>query len=177
MLTNYQQALLLIRELEEEYGSIAKVPETDSKMKQVHQLLPIGRRSEDKKYDHAIQLNYEGYSNAHIAQVTHHSKATIISYFKKHNIKQKQTFYYKVVAPDHLTTYYADSLNHLYKIIFNKRTTNSTYTKIHFLKKGYAIRTKKIIWIDIPNGSYYCIRNSSNLYIKNGIDSYMNSQA
>lgn len=177
MLTNYQQALLLIHDLEEEFGSISKVPESDPKMKQVHQLLPIGRQSEDKKYARTEELNYLGYSNAYIAQVTHHSKTMITSYFKKHGIKPKQIFYYKVVAPDHSTTYYADTLIHLYKIIFNKKITNNTYAKIHLLKQGYTVRTGKFIWMNVLDNSYYCVKNSSNLYIKSGLDSYMNSQA
>lgn len=176
-LTNYQRALVIIHKLENQFGSISKIPESNPEMQEIHRLLPIGHQSEDKKYARTEELNYLGYSNAHIAQVTHHSKSTITSYFKEHGIKPKQIFYYKVVAPDHATTYYADTLIHLYKIIFKKRIANNTYAKIHLLKQGYAVRTSEFIWMNVMDNSYYCVKNSSNLYIKNGLDSYMNSKA
>lgn len=176
-LTNYQRALVIIHKLEDRFGSISKVPESNPKMQEIHRLLPMGRQSEDKNYARTEELNYLGYSNAHIAQVTHHGQATINYYFEKHSIKPKQIFYYKVVAPDHSTTYYADTLIHLYKIIFKKKIANNNYAKIHFLKQGYAVRTGKIIWMNVMDNSYYCVKNSSNLYIKNGLDSYMNSKA
>lgn len=98
-LTNYQRALVIIHKLEDRFGSISKVPESNPKMQEIHRLLPMGRQSEDKNYARTEELNYLGYSNAHIAQVTHHGQATINSYFEKHSIKPKQIFYYKVVAP------------------------------------------------------------------------------
>ena len=85
-LTNYQRALVIIHKLEDQFGSITKVPESDPEMQEIHRLLPIGRQSEDIHYERACWLNREGYSITYIAQVTHHSQAAISKYFSTYNI-------------------------------------------------------------------------------------------
>ncbi|MBI1717139.1 glycerophosphodiester phosphodiesterase family protein, partial [Lactobacillus crispatus] len=107
-------------------------------------------------------------------QTNHTRKELLFLMFKEINLRNHSSLHKLFYS---LTTYYADTLIHLYKIIFKKKIANNNYAKIHFLKQGYAVRTGKIIWMNVMDNSYYCVKNSSNLYIKNGLDSYMNSKA
>lgn len=41
-LTNYQRALVIIHKLEDRFGSISKVPESNPKMQEIHRLFADG---------------------------------------------------------------------------------------------------------------------------------------
>ena len=117
-------------------------------------------------------MNYLGHSTAYIAQVTHHSKPTILAYFHKHHIKQKQTFNYKVVAPDQATTYYVDTLVHFLRVLKHNKSSNYN-AKVFLQNHGYTVKSHSYIWCNVPDGCYYLVRSAKELHIKIGLDSYI----
>lgn len=56
VLTNYEQALILIEKLEKRFGSITKVPDSDPKMQEIHRLLPLDRPFKDVNYEQFLLL-------------------------------------------------------------------------------------------------------------------------
>ncbi|NRO92852.1 hypothetical protein [Lactobacillus helveticus] len=172
-LTNYQRALLIIHELEKRFGSITKVPDYDPKMQEIHRLLPLDRPFKDVNYQRVNWLYRQGYSIAHIAQVTHHSKAAISKYFSTYNIKPKREFKYRVKSNSSTVAYYGTSLIHLASLLLHKDINDTVTAKKQLNERGFSIRTHNFIWYQIPDGDYYCLSYLKKLAIKQGIDSYI----
>lgn len=141
VLTNYEQALILIKKLEKRFGSITKVPDDNPEMREIHRLLPLDRPSKDVNYERVRWLNRQGYSIAHIAQVTHHSKAAISKYFSTYNIKSKKIFKYRVKSNSSTVAYYSTSLIHLARLLLHKRITDTATAKRELNMHGFSIRT------------------------------------
>ena len=172
-LTNYQQALILIRKLEKRFGSITKVPDYDPKMREIHRLFPLDRPSIDDNYERVRLLNRKGYSIAYIAQVTHHSKAAISKYFSTYNIKPKRKFKYRVKSNSSTATYYSTSLIHLARLLLHKTFSDTATAKRQLNERGFSIRTSFYVWYQIPDGAYYALNYLDHLAVKNGLDSYI----
>ena len=81
MTTNYEQALVRIHLLEDEYGSVLYVPDDNLEFKQVQKLLNVEEKLNYKRIDN---LNRQGYSVSQIAQIVNRTRRTIYSYLK-HN--------------------------------------------------------------------------------------------
>ncbi|NRO73873.1 hypothetical protein IMAU20067_00707 [Lactobacillus helveticus] len=172
-MTNYQQELILIRKLEKRFGSITNVPDDNPEMREIHRLLPLDRPSKDVNYERVRWLNRQGYSTAHIAQVTHHSKAAISKYFSTYNIKSKQTFKYQVKSNSSKAAYYGTSLIHLASLLLHKRINDTATAERELNMHGFSIKTSFYIWYQIPDGAYYTLKYLDHLAVKNGLDSYI----
>ena len=171
--SNYQQALLLIHDLEAEYGSVLYVPDSDSELQEIHRLLPLSRQSKGINYERIRWLNRQGYSIAYIAQVTHHSKATIISCLRYHHIKQKQTFKYRVKSNSSTIFYYSTSLIHLASLLLHKTIRDTVTAKRQLNMHGFSIKASFYVWYKIPDGAYYTLYYLDHFAVKNGLDSYV----
>ncbi len=170
-MTNYQQALILIRKLEKRFGSITNVPDDNPEMREIHRLLPLDRPSKDVNYERVCWLNRRGYSVAHIAQVTHHSKAAISKYFSTYNIKSKQIFKYRVKSNSSTVAYYSTSLIHLARLLLHKRINDTATAERELNMHGFSIKTSFYIWYQIPDGAYYALTYLDHFAVKNGLDS------
>ena len=171
--TNYEKALVRVHHLEDEYGSVLYVPDSDTELQEIHRLLPFDRPSKGINYKHTLWLNRQGYPIAYIAQVTHHSNATIISYFRHHHIKQKQTFKYQVKSNSSTVTYYGTSLIHLASLLLHKTIWDTVTAKRQLTMHGFSIKTRFYIWYKIPDGAYYTLYYLDHFAVKNGLDSYI----
>ena len=156
-LTNYQRALVIIHKLENQFGSITKVPESDPEMQEIHRLLPMGRQ----------------YSITYIAQVTHHSPAAINKYFSTYNIKSKQAFKYRVKSNSSTGVYYGTSLIHLASLLLHRTFRNTDKAQKQLIVHGFSIRTSFYVWFKIPDGAYYTLNYLNHFVVKNGLDSYI----
>lgn len=172
-LTNYQRALVIIHKLENQFGSITKVPESDPEMQEIHRLLPIGCQSEDIPYERACWLNRQGYSITYIAQVTHHSKAAISKYLSTYNIKSKQAFKYRIKSSSSTAVYYGTSLIHLASLLLHRSVYNNATAKKYLLRQGFTISEHFYPWFKIPDGAYYTLNYLDHFAVKNGLDSYI----
>ena len=172
MLANYEQALLLIEKLEKQYGSIIKVPDSNPELQKIHRLLPLDRPYKNINYQRVRWLNRQGYSIAHIAQVTHHSKAAVNKYFLTYNIKPKRAFKYRVKFNSATVAYYGTSLIHLASLLLHKKFHDAVTAKRQLNAHGFHIRTNSYIWCQIPDGAYYSLSHSNHFAVKSGLDSY-----
>ena len=174
-LTNYQRALAIIHKLEDQFGSITKVPDSDPELQEIHRLLPmpIGRQSEDIHYERACWLNRKGYSITYIAQVTHHSQAAISKYFSTYNIKSKQAFKYRIKSSSSTAVYYGTSLIHLASLLLHRTFDNTVIAQKQLVVHGFSIRTGFYVWFRIPDGAYYTLNYLDHFAVKNGLDSYI----
>lgn len=172
-LTNYQRALVIIHKLENQFGSITKVPESNPEMQEIHRLLPIGRQSEDIHYERACRLNRQGYSITYIAQVTHHNQAAICKYFSTYNIKSKQAFKYRIKSSSSAGVYYGTSLIHLASLLLHRTFGNTVIAQKQLIVHGFSIRTNFYVWFRIPDGAYYTLNYLDHFAVKNGLDSYI----
>ncbi|MBW7985179.1 hypothetical protein E0701_00140 [Lactobacillus helveticus] len=173
MLTNYEQALILIIKLEERFGSVTNVPESDPDMQEIHRLLPLDRTFKDLNYDRVGWLNRQGHSIAYIAQVTHHSKVAISKYFSTYNIKSKQPFKYWVKFNSSTVAYYGTSLIHMASLLLHRTFSNTETAKKQLNKHGFSVRTGSYVWFQISDGAYYTLNYLDHFVVKNGLDSYI----
>ncbi|WP_258364941.1 hypothetical protein [Lactobacillus helveticus] len=172
-LTNYQRALVIIHKLEDQFGSITKVPDSNPEMQEIHRLLPLDRLYKDVNYERVCWLNRRGYPIAHIAQVTHHSKATISKYFSTYNIKPKRAFKYRVKFNSSKATYYGTSLINLASLLLHKTFGNTATAKRQLNMHGFIVKKSFYVWFKIPDGAYYALNYLDHFAIKNGLDSYI----
>lgn len=172
-MTNYQQALILIKKLEKRFGSVAKVPDSNPEMQEIHRLLPLDRPFNAVNYERVRWLNRKGYSIAHIAQVTHHSKAAISKYFSTYNIKSKKVFKYQVKSNSSTVAYYGTSLIHLASLLLHKHINDTVTAKRQLNMHGFIVKKSFYIWFKIPDGAYYTLNYLDHFAIKNGLDSYV----
>ncbi|MDH5099768.1 hypothetical protein OQI87_01080 [Lactobacillus kefiranofaciens] len=174
MLTNYEQAIVKIHHLEDEYGSITYVPDDNPELKQVQKLLNANEKNDELNYARIESLNRLGYPVNYIAQIINHNKNTINNYLKQKNIKNKRYFRYRVTMPDLSHNIYTTSLIHLADIISHMTSINGKKYATNKLKaQGYIIRTHKFLWYQIPDGDYYCLPYFNNVIPKTGLDSYV----
>ncbi|HCX39613.1 MAG TPA: hypothetical protein DG851_01150 [Lactobacillus acetotolerans] len=171
--TNYKKALVRIHHLEDEYGSVIYVPDSDPELQEIHRLLPFRRQSKGINYDRILWLNRQGYSTAYIAQATHHSKDTINAYFRYHHIKSKQTFKYRVGSNFSTNVYYSASLIHLASLLLHKTILTTATAKRQLTMHGFSIKTGFYVWYRIPDGAYYTLYYLDHFAVKNGLDSYI----
>ena len=171
MLTNYEQALILIEKLEKRFGSITKVPDSNPKMQEIHRLLPLDRPYVN--YERVNWLNRKGYSIVYIAQVTHHSKATISKYFSTYNIKSKQAFKYRVKSNSSTAVYYGTSLIHLTNLLLHRTFSNTATAERQLNMRGFSVKKSFYVWYQIPDGAYYTLNYLDHFAVKKGLDSYI----
>ena len=172
-MTNYQKALLLIQDLEDQYGSVTKAPKSNTKLKQIHELLPMPHQKPKIDVDQIIRLNYLGHSNAYIARAAGQKKATVGTLLRRNHLRKKSIFHYRIVAPDQSTTYYADSLKHFYKIFKGIYVRDNWAVEGRLRGQGYSVKYGNYIWSNIADNCYYLARGSQKLQVKNGLDSYI----
>lgn len=171
--TNYRKALVRIHHLEDEYGSVIYVPDSNPELQEIHRLLPFRRQSKGINYKRIRWLNRQGYSTAYIAQATHHSKDTINSYFRYHHIKPKQTFKYRVKSNFSTNAYYSASLIHLASLLLHKTILTTVTAKRQLTMHGFSIKTSFYVWYRIPDGAYYTLCYLDHFAVKNGLNSYI----
>lgn len=91
MTINYEQALVRIHRLEDEYGSVLYVPDNNLDFKQVQKLLNVTEKLNHKRIDN---LNRFGYSVSQIAQIVNRTNRTVYTYLKHNNMRPKCSFKY-----------------------------------------------------------------------------------
>jgi hypothetical protein len=169
--SNYQQALLLIHDLEDEYGSVLYVSNDNLELRQVHKLLNVKEKLNHKR---VYNLNKQGYSVSQIAQIVGNTSRTVYNYLKNNHIRPKCSFKYQVTVPDLSHNIYTTSLINLANIICHTQSINLAKCAVKQLKaRGCLIKKIKSIWCEIPNGDYYCLPYFDKIITKNGLDSYI----
>ena len=171
MTINYEQALVRIHRLEDEYGSILYVPDNNLEFKQVQNLLNVKEKLNHKRVDNLTRF---GYSVSQIAQIVNRTNRTVYTYLKHNNMRPKCSFKYRVTMPDLSHNIYTTSLINLANILCHTQSINLTKCAVKQLKaRGYLIKKIKSIWCEIPNGDYYCLPYFGSIVTKNGLDSYI----
>ena len=171
MTINYEQALVRIHRLEDEYGSILYVPDNNLEFKQVQNLLNVKEKLNHKRVDNLTRF---GYSVSQIAQIVNRTNRTVYTYLKHNNMRPKCSFKYRVTMPDLSHNIYTTSLINLANILCHTQSINLTKCAVKQLKaRGCLIKKIKSIWCEIPNGDYYCLPYFDNIIAKNGLDSYI----
>ena len=173
-LTNYQRALVKIHKLEDKFGSIINVPDSNPDMQEIHRLLPpIRCTSTDNYHELARWLNREGYPVAYIARVTHHSISSIGMYFSNYGIKSKKVFKYRVKSNSSTTNYYGTSLRYLAGLLLHTTFNSNITAKRQLTMHGFSIIRGSYIWCKIPDGAYYTLSYLDRFAVKKGLDSYI----
>lgn len=171
MTINYEQALVRIHRLEDEYGSVLYVPDNNLDFKQVQKLLNVTETLNHKRIDN---LNRFGYSVSQMAQIVNRTSRTVYTYLKHNNMRPKCSFKYRVTMPGLSHNIYTTSLINLANIICHTQSINLTKCAVKQLKaRGYLVKKIKSIWCEIPNGDYYCLPYFDSIIAKNGLDSYI----
>lgn len=95
----------------------------------------------------------------------------VYDYIRKHRIKFKTVFKYRIAAPSG-EIYYVRSLGQFVKSVFKYPPSQSNKSK--WLKaRGYSISQGDYHWKFIRNGSYYLPPYLDKPVIKQGINSYI----
>lgn len=172
--TDYQRALSIIHKLEDQFGSIINVPDSDPEIQEIHRLLsPIRCTSTDTYYERVRWLNRQGYSTAYIAKATHRSIPTIRMYFSNYGIKSKKIFKYQVKSNSSTAVYYGTSIRYLASLLLHATFTSNLKAKRRLNKQGFSIQTGSYVWCKIPDGAYYTLNYLDHFAVKNGLDSYI----
>ena len=174
--TNYAKALLQIRELEEQYGSIALVPDYEPRLERIHSLMnhehaikPMNFSISDEKIKQIEYLIKFGYTTPEIASRSLVNSCTVLKVMHASSIKPRRVFTYVAIAND-MPSIYFTSFTAL-AMGFRLGSSDKTNVSKKLKNKGYSITKNECYWGEMPDGSVYLLRGST-LYEKDGIDSY-----
>lgn len=172
-MTKYQEILTLLNKIESKYGSIVNCPEDDPGYLRIREIYPsTGHGKNVDNFENQIyKLAHEGFAPVEVVRLISANDSSVYDYIKKHRIKFKTVFKYRIVAPGG-EVYYVRSLGQFVKSVFKYPTSQSNKSK--WLKaRGYKISQGKYHWKFIRNGSYYLPPYMDKPVIKQGINSYI----
>lgn len=165
-----------IRELEEQYGSIALVPDYEPRLERIHSLMnhehaikPMNFSISDKKIKQIEYLIKFGYPTPEIASHSLVNSCTVLKVMHASSIKPRKVFTYVAIAND-MPNIYFTSFTAL-AMGFRLGSSDKTNVSKKLKNKGYSITKNECYWGEMPDGSVYLLRGST-LYEKDGIDSY-----
>lgn len=153
----------LIHEVEDRYGSIKKTPMTDKTWQEIQSIccshgdksekIPIELQTKiARKIDEGRPINYV---------VTHYHVPpdTVSKVITNYGITQKPMFFY-VLSKKGEPSYFFRSKQKALPLIF-RRTFRTAKIANSFLRNNhYSLRTRNVIWKNIPIGSYYMADHS-----------------
>lgn len=173
VMTKYQEILMLVNSIESKYGSIVNCPEDDPDYLRIREIYPStghGKSVDDFK-DQIYRLAHEGFAAVEVVRLVSANDGAVYNYIRKHRIKFKTVFKYRIAAPSG-EIYYVRSLGQFVKSYFKYPPSQSNKTK--WLKaRGYSISKGDYHWKFIRNGSYYLPPYLDKPVIKQGINSYI----
>lgn len=173
-ITKFQEALLVINNLEENYGSIVNAPESDPDFKKLRIIYPAVNRRDGRTVSQKINsLVNRGYQISYIASQLSLSKSYIYDYVNKNHMQFKQTFNW-IIKSETGQVYYTTSLNHFLKICFCVQSHYSTSNaRNYLLKRGFKVKKGSYVWCQIKTGSYFLLTNMDFPVLKKNKDSYV----
>lgn len=160
--------LNLLLDLEQEYGSIAQVPDSDSRLQKLRLLYQMtaseaadfaGRHKVTPKTE-KLFLNKKirkliefGYSTAETASLLRVSNQTVLNSMAKQGLKPKKAYYYKIRGvnkdnPRYYKPLYASTIHEIAK--FFETSQSKLYPKLE--KLGYKIEMIFKLWGDLAVG-------------------------
>lgn len=171
----WARIMKLIRDVEEKYGRISKVPTTDKEWQEIQELCC----SEDDKninLSSKVQKKIakkvdEGRSISYVANQFKISPYKVTQIIQVFNIQQKPMFYYSV-SKNGKPTYFFRSKTKAIPIIFHRKFGNRNIAETYLNNSGYQLKANNFIWKNIPIGSYYMaghdkfIKKTSEEYIE-----------
>ena len=173
VMTKYQEALTLLNQIESKYGSIVNCPEDDPDYLRIREIYPSTGHSKsvDDFKDQIYRLAHEGFAAVEVVRLVSANDGAVYDYIRKHRIKFKTVFKYRIAAPSG-EIYYVRSLGKFVKSVFKYPPSQSNKSK--WLKaRGYSISKGDYRWKFIRNGSYYLPPYLDKPAVKNGINSYI----
>lgn len=160
----------LVREIEEEYGSVNNCPDEDKRLIQLHKVvdmptavgvssrkLPIAeRRGYIARSRELVKL---GYTTTEICNIIGLSKSSVKRFIA--NVPKPPRFNHVVKSTRNVNTYFA-TLNDLTDW---RREKKLSFQDLEDGNHGYEVTHKRPIrWCDVPLGSLY--RDKSSMYVK-----------
>lgn len=160
--------LNLLIDLEQEYGSIVQVPDSDSRLKKLRLLYQMtaseaadfaGRHKVTPKTE-KLFLNKKirkliefGYSTAETASLLRVSNQTVLNSMANQGLKPKKAYYYRIRGtnkdnPRYYKPLYASTIYELAKFFKTSRT--KLYQKLHEL--GYKVEMTFKLWGELAVG-------------------------
>lgn len=176
VLTKYQKALLYVRKVESQYGSIIAAPESDPNLIKVRKLLAVDRDNvrafEPDETDLKIKRMLEYGYPAHVIYEKLRVRQPIVQRVKEYyGLTYKPLFKYKLTKdgqPDFYTTY----VKGMTTVAGVSNSSNSKAIFDLIPKLGYEISEISFYWGDLPDNCIYAIRNSI-VFVKHSIDSWL----
>lgn len=179
------QAILLVHELEDQYGSILNVPEKNPILVKLHQLFNVEEKSHlytrdlskkqlTKTQIHEITLHIrQGYPLTTTERLFHISPGVYLNIKQMYGLADIPVFRY-VAKSANGKTYFA-SMHDVNKVLGVKVTNPFRNTQEIAADRGIKLEKKWIIWKNIHNGDHYATSDGS-LHTKNGLNSFFHSK-
>lgn len=172
--TDFDKALVLIHELEDQYGSLLQAPENNSNFVKIHKLVraddPAANRMTHSSIEAIIRLTKEGYPKSYVESAYRLSENDYYRLLSKYYLKPKPQFKYILYTPDGQEIY-SPSLSGLTVPLKMNVHSNRSAVKNKAKQLNCYIKKSYKIWKNVPDGVKYVLPNKQ-LYIKRGIDSF-----
>ena len=178
---DYEKALQKINDLEEKYGDVVHVPESNQELKDIRTLLngPYVRESIDLNLPEYVQDEIEdlliyGYEYHHIASQTHVDYYRVPQVARNRGVKKRRIFHYRL-EKENKPHIYASSIRAIGWILnFGYRKWDDVVAIAS--RYDYFIRECDYLWGELPDHSLYMLDNPV-LYEKMGNDSFEKVEA
>lgn len=170
----FNKSLLILKRIEDKYGSITCVPEDDPDYIKLREIYPENdhpsrKIRSDSEYKINVLLN-KGYSNNEIAAKLYVNESLVSNYVHRNHLHYKRKFRYRIIDSTG-TVYYTSNLQAFIKVKWGKFLAHNTkkFIKLHYCK----LRTVNAHRFSIPIGSYYYLPYLDKPVMKTSDDSYI----
>lgn len=164
--------LELVRKIEEEYGSMCNVPDSDPTYKELRGVvdrLPVSKG----KLDYIKHLLSYGFSVSEISSKAAVSQQLVWSICDNYGLEPKRSFHYILCSPNNKVIY-VESLLPFVRKFFDAGTFSATSQAGNFLRsRGWDVLNRKTRWSKLPTNVYYHVSYLDKVARKKGRKSYI----
>lgn len=173
---DYEKALQKINDLEDKYGDVVHVPESNQELKDIRTLLngPYVRESIDLNLPEDVQDEIEdlliyGYEYHHIASQTHVDYYRVPQVARNRGIKKRKVFHYRLEKENKPYIYVSSVRAIGWLLNFGYRKWDDVVGIAS--RYDYFIRESDYLWGELPEGGLYMLTDPI-VYEKRGNDSF-----
>ena len=175
IMTKYQKALQYIHKVEEEYGSLSRVPEDNLDLTAARNLLDEENENLtelDAELDiEILRLIKNGYPEKEILRKLEVSHSRVEKVKNLNHVAFKPIFKYKVTRDDDFISY-SSNLKGIAKLTDLNTIGSFEFISAKARTKGYQTKKVHLLWKNIPDDCIYTIANKP-LYVKRGLNSWL----
>lgn len=152
----------LLHNLEEKFGSVKNVPESNLTLKKIRKIIGIRPHDESKQAIYQNDIKFlldQGYTPREISDKLMASATTVYTVMRKNHYKIMPRFKYKLIDNKANISIFANNQSSLFKIVNHSFCSLDEY-KNYIANEGYRLVEKDsmFLWKDVKTGDQFYLQ-------------------